>query len=108
MKRLERMMCEVMRCHMETGARPVVPLAGVALWQIFAAISPGRFWGEAGPQPLTVPEIREQGAMMGLPLELRHVDLIRALDRTWRELVTKGKGKAPLPELTPELFDAMF
>lgn len=108
MKRLERLMCEAMRAHMETGKRPIVPLAGVQLWQVFAAISPWRVWGRLGPQPLTAREILEQGQLMGLPLELRHVDLIRALDRTWRELVGKGEDGKPLPELTGEIFDAMF
>lgn len=108
MKRLERLMCAVLRRHMTTGARPVVPIAGVPLWQVFAAISPGRFWSEAGPHALSIREILDQGQMMGLPLELRHVEVIRALDTVWREMVAKGKGGAALPVLTPEIFDAMI
>lgn len=108
MKRLKRLMVEAMRRHLATGAVPVVPLAGVPLWQVFAAISPGRAWTDAGPQALHASEIREQGALMGLPLDLRCVDLIRALDGCWLESARKADGKAPLRELTPELFDAML
>ena len=108
MKKLERLMCAVLRRHMTTGARPVVPIAGVPLWQVFAAISSGRFWSDASPDALTTREILDQGQMMGLPLELRHVDVIRALDAVWREMVAKGKTGGRLPELTPEIFDAMI
>lgn len=108
MKRLEKLLCDALRVHMETGKPPAVPLAGVALWQVFAAISPGRAWGQHGPQALTVAEIREQGELAGLPLELRHVDVIRALDRQWLELVAKGQDGKPLPVMTAEIFDAMY
>lgn len=108
MKRLEARLCEVLQNHMATGARPVVPLAGVPLWQIFAAISPGRAWTDAGPAPLTVAEIREQGQLAGYPLALRHIDVIRGLDRAWREAVAQGGKEKPIGELTAAAFDAMF
>ncbi|OHC54474.1 MAG: hypothetical protein A3D16_09875 [Rhodobacterales bacterium RIFCSPHIGHO2_02_FULL_62_130] len=108
MNGLKRLMVEAMRRHMTTGKPPAMPLAGVALWQVFAAISPGRGWHAHGPQPLTLAEIREQGEAMGLPLELRHIDVIRALDGCWLECQAKGGAGAPLQELTPEIFDAMF
>jgi hypothetical protein len=108
MMRLQRLMCAAMVRHMETGKPPVVPVAGVALWQIFAAISPGRHWTDHGPLPLGAREIVEQGQLAGYPLALRHVDLIRALDRCYLDLIRRGKGGGPLPELTAEIFDAMF
>lgn len=108
MKRLERFMCDALRRHRTTGQHPIIPLAGVPLWQIFAALSPGRGWHNNGPQPLSVREIREQGALAGFPLELRHVEVIQALDRAWLELEAGGGAARPMAELTPEIFDAMF
>jgi hypothetical protein len=41
---------------------------------------------------------------MGIELQLRHMHLIRALDRAWREQAT---GAGPLPELTADVFDRL-
>lgn len=105
MMRLQDQLCAALADHLDTGKPPRVPLAGVPIWAVFAALNAARQFHGKGPQPLTLAAIEAEGRLQGLPLAARHVGLIRAMDQVW--LQAWGKPGEP-PPLTPEIFDAMF
>ena len=101
MRRLTDLMVAALQDHLATGAPPRIPDYALPLWRVFVDLAKERAGCEA--RPMTLEEIAARGRMLGLPLALRHLHLIRALDRAWR-----GAPDAPKPELTAEMFDAMF
>lgn len=107
MRRLTELMVAALQEHLATGAPPRIPDYALPLWQVFVELAKDRAMSaHAGGRdmgPMTMEEIAARGQVMGLPLGLRHIHLIRALDRAWR-----GAPDAPKPELTAEMFDAMF
>lgn len=93
MRRLTELMVTALRDHLATGAPPRLPDYALPLWAVFVSLT-------EDARPMTIEAIAARGQMMGLPLALRHIHIIRALDRAWR-------GAGPLPELTGDAFDVM-
>lgn len=102
------------------GGKPVVPEAGVLLWNIFMEISASRTYHAAGPNPISHAEIMSYGHIYRWPLQPHHVAIIRALDDAWLEhaysRMSKGKDgntfdgrrAANSQPLTAASFDAVF
>lgn len=100
MRRLTELMVQALGDHLATGAPPRVPDYARPLWAVFVELVKDRAGQD--PRPMTMEEIAARGAVMGLPLALRHIHLIRALDRAWR-----GADGAPPPVLSAAAFDAL-
>lgn len=109
MKRLTRIMCDMLRRHLAEGARPRVPDAGVIFWQAFAALSEARSIGAAGPEPIRLADLEAWARWHRVPFRPEHVAVIRALDAVWMEhaRAAAGKGGGAAAALTPEGFDAL-
>lgn len=105
------------------GGKPVVPEAGVLLWNLFMQISASRTYHAAGPNPITYAEIEAYACLHRWPLQSHHLDTIRALDDAWLEYAYRQQGKATggkddktfdsrryanRPALTAAAFDAVF
>ena len=100
MMRLTELMVAALRDHLASGDAPRVPDYALPLWGVFVSLAQDRAGQD--PRAMTMEEIAARGQIMGLPLGLRHIHLVRALDRAWR-----GADAAPLPELTGDVFDAL-
>jgi len=103
--RLSRIMCEALERHLTEGARPRVPDAGAIFWGCFADLSSLRPIGASGPDPIPLADVLAWGELHKVPLEARHVALIRDLDRVWLQNARAAPVAKPL---TPEGFDALF
>lgn len=81
--RLSDQLCAALEAHLQTGARPRPPEAGMPLWQAFCALSRARTYHAAGANPISFEAIDAWARMMRLPLEPGHVRIIAAMDDTW-------------------------
>lgn len=84
MHRLETHLTAALRRHL-TGGKPVVPEAGVLLWNLFMEISASRTYHAAGPNPISFAEIEAYCRLHRWPLQPHHVATIRELDDAWLE-----------------------
>jgi len=113
MTNLERLLVGCLHNHL-SGKRGTVPEAGRLLWKWFADLSATRTYHAAGPHPISYAEIEAYARLMRWPLEPRHVELIRALDRVWLEYAHPARSipaasyPRNAPEITEEAFDAVF
>lgn len=116
MKRLERSLVEAV-----TAAKPVVPEAGVLLWNLFMEISASRTYNAVGPNAISYAEIVAYADICRWPLQPHHVAIIRAMDDAWlahayRKMQGRqqaadsfdGHRAAKAPPLTAAGFDAVF
>jgi hypothetical protein len=88
--------------------RPVpVPAGGELLMPVFADACGGRQMAAHGPQALTLGEIEAAARLHRLELEVRHVAVLRAMDRAWLDRAGQ-KAKPLAAPLTPGMFDAML
>lgn len=121
MSKLETVLAAALRRHL-AGGKPVVPEAGVLLWNLFMEIGAGRTYHAAGPNPISHAEIEAHARLNRWPLQPRHIAIIRALDEAWLEYayrqklpVGSGDGRtfdsrryAHAQTLTAQGFDAVF
>lgn len=84
MHRLETHLTAALRRHL-AGGKPVMPEAGVLLWNLFMEISASRTYHAAGPHPISFAEIEAYARLNRWPLQPHHVAIIRAMDDTWLE-----------------------
>lgn len=100
-----------------TQDKPRVPEAGRLLWSWFVDLHQARRYGMAGANPISHAEIEAYARVNRLPLEPRHVAVLRKMDNAWmtraRRQQSDGQepGAAPRTSsqpLTPEMFDAAF
>ena len=82
--RLDDLLVAALKRHL-LGGRPVVPEAGVLLWNLFMQISASRTYHAAGPNPISYGEIVGFSHINRWPLQPHHVETIRALDDAWLE-----------------------
>jgi hypothetical protein len=106
-RRMAAQLLAALEAHCQTGGAPRVPVAGVPIWQAFAALCMRRQWHANGGQPLTLAEVQAQARLCGMVFAPHHVDLIFALDRAWLEAMANPRPADAVP-LTPDLFDAML
>lgn len=98
------------------GDKPVVPEAGVLLWNLFIEISATRTYHAAGAHPIGFAEIGAYARLHCWPLQPHHVAIIRALDDAWLDhAYRKAAGGKPAKnfhgaqgEINPDAFDAVF
>ena len=116
MKRLERALVDAV-----TAAKPVVPEAGVLLWNLFMELNASRTYNAVGPNPISYAEIEAFARLHRWPLQPRHVAIIRAMDDAWLAHAYRkmqgsekdadafdGRRAAEAPTLTTSGFDAVF
>lgn len=112
---MRRQLLAALRDQLDGGKkRP--PEAGVFLWNAFNQLSRARTWHAHGPNPITFPEIEAFCRLTRLPLEPRHVAILREMDQAWltSTLAQVGKpqgqtiGPVSKHALTPALLDLMF
>lgn len=108
--RLQRQLEAAVRSRLAGGNAPI-PEAGVLFFNMFAALAATR----GGSQPLSHAEIEAYIRLYRWPLEPRHVDLLRSLDRVWLEHASKAVRGATTPTpptkaspMTAAAFDAVF
>uniref|UniRef100_UPI003BAC5764 phage tail assembly chaperone n=1 Tax=Stappia sp. TaxID=1870903 RepID=UPI003BAC5764 len=114
--RLERALSDAI-----AAAKPVVPEAGVLLWNLFMELSAGRTYNAAGPNPIAYAEIEAFARLHRWPLQPHHVAIIRAMDDAWLARAYRkmqgseknadafdGRQTAKAPLLTASGFDAVF
>lgn len=114
--RLQTQLISALRRNL-VGGKPVVPEAGVMIWNLFMEISRSRTYHAAGPHPISHGEIEAYGRLHRWPLRPHHVEMIRALDDAWlthayRKIDGKRSGvehfAAPSQPVNPDAFDAVF
>lgn len=118
MERLQKQLVAVLNAHLAVGKVPAVPEAGRDLWRIFIALSGGRTYHFAGPNPIALGEIDAYARLHRWPLQPHHVGVIAALDAAWLEHAYAKRDKSPdgvktLPRhsgqaVNPAAFDAVF
>lgn len=101
---LEKTLSDALRQHL-AGGKPVVPEAGVLLWNLFMEISASRTYHAAGPNPISYAEIEAYARLHRWPLAPHHVASIRALDDAWLEHAYR-KQDAALATPDGKSFDA--
>lgn len=122
MAHLKQQLIAAYRRHL-AGGRPVVPEAGVLLWNLFMEIGAGRAYHEAGPNPIGYAEIEAFCRLHRWPLQPQHIAIIRAMDDALLERIyakmqraVPGKDKpafdsarySAAPPLTAATFDLVF
>lgn len=117
MDRIQHILVAALRRHL-AGGRPVVPDAGVLLWNLFMQISASRTYHAAGPHPVSFAEIEAYARLHRWPFQSHHITIIRALDDAWLEHAyaetgkgQKGAQRLPTgrePAINPSAFDAVF
>lgn len=117
--KLEALLVAALKRHL-AGGKPVVPEAGVLLWNLFMEISASRTYHAAGPHPISHAEIEAYCRLHRWPLQPHHIAIIRALDDAWlehayRKMVgrndrsTFDAGRyANAQPITADGFDAVF
>ncbi|KQY21029.1 hypothetical protein [Rhizobium sp. Root483D2] len=120
MGNLQALLCDELKSQLTAKGvvRVTIPAGGDLLWRWFNDLSATRSYHMAGPNPISYAEISGYSRLMGLPIEPRHVAVIRAMDRTYIEAAYSKRQQAPdgvktLPPvseyaLTDGMFDAMF
>ncbi|MBN8998072.1 MAG: hypothetical protein J0H54_01430 [Rhizobiales bacterium] len=94
---------------MFAGDRIDLPAGWQPLWRAFLELHSTRGEGFAGPVPISFAEIEAYVRLMRLPLEPRHIAVIRAIDNAWMDHISAARGRqGALPALTPEVFMAVF
>lgn len=84
MSGLRSLITAALRRHL-AGGKPIVPEAGVLLWNLFMEISASRTYHAAGPHPISFAEIEAYASLNRWPLHPHHVAIIRAMDDAWLE-----------------------
>lgn len=82
MDRLRKPLVAALQRHL-AGGRPVVPEAGVLLWNLFMEIAASRTYHAAGPNPISHAEIGNYCRFHRWPLQPHHIAVIRAMDDAW-------------------------
>jgi len=86
------------------------------VWRCFIDLCGTRTYHAAGPHPISYAEIEAYARLHRLPLETRHIRLIRVLDRVWLEYANSKAAGKTTPDaaakrdqgLNPQIFDALF
>ncbi len=115
MSSLEKQLAEALRRSL-AGGRPVVPEAGVSIWNLFIEISRSRTYHAAGPHAISHAEIEAYARLHRWPVQPHHVSLIRAMDDAWLEHAyrrkegekTKAVHLCHAQPLNAGAFDAVF
>lgn len=107
MKRLQVLLCDALKRSVATGRGVRVPEAGLIFWEAFRELSADRRYSEGVPLNITAAEIAAYAARARVPFGPAHVELIRAMDAAWLEVVRLG-DKAPVGDLDGATFDAIF
>lgn len=81
---MKALIVSALRRHL-AGGKPVVPEAGVLLWNLFMEISASRTYHAAGPNPISYAEVEAYARLHRWPLQSHHVAIIRAMDDAWLE-----------------------
>jgi hypothetical protein len=117
---LQKLLCDELKRQLSapTIRAAQIPAGGALLWRWFTDLSRARTYGQAGPNPISHADIVSYGHIMRLPIEPRHVAILRAMDETYLEHAYSKKDETPegvkkLPprsahEITTGAFDAMF
>lgn len=93
--RLEKLLRGVLR-RILSGQKAAIPEAGRGLMAIFFQLSEARAWHANGPNPIGFADIEAWIRMMGVPLQARHVAILRALDADWIEFFHRRRDdKSP-------------
>ena len=104
-RRLNAQLAAALTDHLRSGARPRLPMAGLPLWQVFAALSLARSWQAGTGQPIRWQDVQPCARLMGLAFAAHHVQAVMAMDQIW---LARDTSAAPVAELTPEAFDMML
>lgn len=116
MSDISKLLCAELARNLTAGDRPRVPAGGELLWRWFQDLHGTRQVGFSGFQPLTYAEIDAYARLHRLPLEPRHVGILRAMDRAFFAAIDKAKppeGVKALPPISSRpmsaaLFDAVM
>lgn len=110
MVRLQEQMTAALRKRLAGGAARV-PEGGALVWGWFADLCTTRAQGN----PISYAEIEAYARLYRWPVEPRHVEMIRALDRVWLEAArgpAPAQGQPPAsyspPPVTAAAFDVVF
>lgn len=111
--RLTRQLVAALESRLKRQRAAPVPEAGRLLWTAFHELSRGRSWHQLGPCPIATVEIQAWSELARLPLQLRHVRVILALDEAFLDhahAAAPPKGVKLAPQIsshgiTAALFD---
>lgn len=114
MDRLKRHLCAALKARL-AGRREPIPEGAAPLLEAFNALSRARSYGAHGPNPIAWEAIAAWSALMRVPVEPHHVEIITALDEVWmtHAMERPPEGVKTLPPrsehaLTTGVLDAMI
>lgn len=106
--RLRAQLVAALEHHLFTGRAARPPVAGVVLWEAFAALCAGRVYGDVGPGPISMGEVEAYTRLMRVELPPHHVQILRAMDAAWLKWARTPEKDRPAGEMTGAAFDAVF
>ena len=115
MNDIQRLLCAEIARNLKAGDRPRIPAGGELLWCWFRDLHATRQVGYSGPMPISFGEIEAYARLNRLPMEPRHVAILRAMDRSFLEAIdetappgVKEASRVSGQKLTAAIFDACF
>ena len=113
---IQKRLCNEVARNLKAGDRPRIPAGGELLWHWFGDLHATRQVGYSGPMSITFMEIEAYARLNRLPIEPRHVAILRAMDRSFLEALDKtapppGVKAAPRVSdrvISTAMFDAIF
>lgn len=113
-----RLMVAALKAHLETEDKPVIPPGGSLFWKWFMDLSRRRSYHASGPNAIDDAQILAYRSNHRIPMEPRHIDVLKAMDDAFLEAVYAKRATAPegaktLPPISKRalsagLFDAMM
>lgn len=105
---LSKQLCEVLRWQLanpdgqDDPRAPAIPWAGARLWRMFIDLNNTRGSSGFGPSPLSNAEIESYGRLHREPLRLFEMEILREMDRTFLEAVSKRAQPPETPQTPPD------
>jgi hypothetical protein len=105
--RLRRHLLAALTAHLQ-GGPPRPPVAGVALWQAFCALSDGRQWRDGLPDAIQPSEVLAWARLHGRHIPPHHAGILAAMDAAWLAWAQTPEAERVAGPLTGAMFDAML
>lgn len=116
MREFSAIMADALTAYLGSKNPAQIPAGGLLLWRWFTELSLARSYHANGPNPLAFADIEAYGRLMRIPMEPRHVAILKAMDAAWLQYVARrqpkpandGRPARSERPLSPALFDAVF
>lgn len=116
MSNLQKLLCVEIKRNLKAGDRPRIPAGGELLWHWFSDLNATRQSGFSGALPIAFTEIAAYAQLFHIPMEPRHVAMLKAMDTAFLEAIAESTPPAGVKAgprvssrpISAALVDAMF